>query len=206
MRRILLSSNLIPTILVIGCTYGLGSLHGQPKEPNRVSAERFDVVDAEGRVHGSFGLSEDKVPHLSLYDKQGETRLMLYFDENRSITHLIFGDENGKNRLNIFVSPTEGTGLGIRDKKDTDRLEISLNEDDIPGVWMRDRQERVRLAALGSTEGPAGIVVQDENMKSLIKIGEKSKSEPEINYRDPRSGLLRNILNRDDHERLLPHK
>jgi len=193
-------------LLLVVCTYGLTSLHGQQKDPKRISAETYDVVDADGRVHGSFGLSEDNVPHLSMYDKEGVTRVMLYFDENRSSAHLIFADEHGKRKLDVFHSPGEGSGLGIRDKKDTDRLEISLNEDDIPGVWMRDRQERVRLAAVGSTGGPSGIVVQDNKAQSLIAIGEKSESEPEIEVRDSRSGQLTNILNRDNQEKQPPQR
>lgn len=45
------------------------------QEPQVIRAERFEVVDQNGRVHGELGLRSDGVPILRLYDEDGNPQV-----------------------------------------------------------------------------------------------------------------------------------
>ncbi|HXG18061.1 MAG TPA: hypothetical protein VNN62_03165 [Methylomirabilota bacterium] len=45
------------------------------QEPQVIRAEKFEVVDKNGRVRGELGLRSDGVPVLRLYDEDGAPRV-----------------------------------------------------------------------------------------------------------------------------------
>ena len=47
------------------------------QEPQVIRAERFEVVDKNGKVRGELGLRSDGVPVLRLYDEDGAPRVGL---------------------------------------------------------------------------------------------------------------------------------
>lgn len=44
-------------------------------EPKVIRAEKFEIVDQNGRVHGEFGLRSDGTPVLRLYDEDGNPKV-----------------------------------------------------------------------------------------------------------------------------------
>jgi hypothetical protein len=46
-----------------------------PQETQVIQAERFEVVDKDGKVRGELGLRNDGVPVLRLYDEDGAPRV-----------------------------------------------------------------------------------------------------------------------------------
>jgi len=48
-----------------------------PQETKVIRAEKFEVVDKEGRGRGELGLRSDGVPVLRLYDEDGTPRVGL---------------------------------------------------------------------------------------------------------------------------------
>jgi hypothetical protein len=46
-----------------------------PQERQVIQAERFEVVDKDGKVRGELGLRNDGVPVLRLYDEDGALRV-----------------------------------------------------------------------------------------------------------------------------------
>jgi hypothetical protein len=46
-----------------------------PGEATVIRAEKFEVVDKNGRVRGELGLRSDGVPVLRLYDEDGNPRV-----------------------------------------------------------------------------------------------------------------------------------
>jgi hypothetical protein len=75
----------IAIALISGVSGGIGSslfLVGTPvlaertaQETKIIRAEKFEVVDKDGRVHGELGLRHDGVPVLRLYDEDGNPRV-----------------------------------------------------------------------------------------------------------------------------------
>jgi hypothetical protein len=45
------------------------------QEPKVIRAEKFEIVDKNGRVRGEFGLRSDGTPVLRLYDEDGIPRV-----------------------------------------------------------------------------------------------------------------------------------
>jgi hypothetical protein len=45
------------------------------RETTIIRAEKFEVVDKDGRVHGELGLRSDGTPVLRLYDEDGNPRV-----------------------------------------------------------------------------------------------------------------------------------
>jgi hypothetical protein len=48
-----------------------------PQETQVIRAERFEVVDEDGKIRGELGLRSDGVPILRLYDEDGAPRVGL---------------------------------------------------------------------------------------------------------------------------------
>src|SRR5262245_31109035 len=46
-----------------------------PRERQVIRAEKFEVVDKDGKVRGELGLRHDGVPILRLYDEDGSPRV-----------------------------------------------------------------------------------------------------------------------------------
>jgi hypothetical protein len=45
------------------------------QEPKVIKAEKFEIIDKNGRLRGEFGLRSDGTPILRLYDEDGNPRV-----------------------------------------------------------------------------------------------------------------------------------
>ena len=73
-----------------------------------VKAERFVLVDAQGRGCALMAVSADGAPALMLYDKKGTARIVLAVEGDRPC--LQFFDEKGKITLTVPAAPNRSWG------------------------------------------------------------------------------------------------
>ena len=90
---------------------------GQAKTaaPEVVRAQKFEVVDAGGRVRGELGMVEGG-PALILYDEKGGKRAYLWFSPATQ-PQLTFIDWKGLPRAWLLLSPDGRPDLALFDGK-----------------------------------------------------------------------------------------
>jgi hypothetical protein len=119
---------LVAAVCLVVTVAAVAYAAGQAKTatPKVVRAQKFEVVDAQGRVRATLGLLPDGSPSLELTDEQGKTRaqLSLYSDG----------------------SPY----LGLQDAKLKTRAELSLDSGGRPSLALSDEQGKTR-ATMGTT-------------------------------------------------------
>jgi len=83
-------------LAVIGALLLTAAATDQPVE---MKAERFVLVDGEGRECAIMGVSADGAPALTLYDSKGKARVVMEIAADQP--RLCFFDENGKATLTV---------------------------------------------------------------------------------------------------------
>ena len=124
--------------------------------PEVIRAQRFELVDAEGRVRAVLGESPGGAPALMLNDEKGQARAALGLDAN--CPRLELSDEQGEARASLFlVFPSAVPSLWLRDEKGKVRASLEV----APGGSRE-------LAALGPGLGfGAELVLRDEEGRRI---------------------------------------
>ncbi len=87
----------------------------KPSTPKLVRAQKFDLVDAQGRVRAVLSVNDKGSPELRLVDKEGRGRATLGLQDDGS-PGLALWDEGGMARTVLDVWVGGGYGLSLRDK------------------------------------------------------------------------------------------
>lgn len=93
---------------------------GQAKAsaPEVIRAQRFDLVDAEGRVRGRLSIASSSGPALLLYDENGTVRARLRLSLDGSPTLDLY-DTDGRGGVSAFPGTDGNPGVCLRDKEGT---------------------------------------------------------------------------------------
>lgn len=122
-----------------------------PEQAKVIQAERFEVVDKDGKVRAMFGFEDDREPRLALYDKDGTSSATL------APFFLVISDQNDK--TSAALSPL---GLGVGQGK-TRATWLGLFDGE-PDLTLYDKQGKTR-AGLGLADGEPHLGLFDENGK-----------------------------------------
>lgn len=160
-------------------------------------AQRLELVDAKGRVRGTFRSAADGHPALALLDEDGRARLVLALDQAGQPSIVLGGKEGGPPHVILSVNEQESgeSGLSLLDADCKHRAMfalgtdgnayLSLTSEDMnevirlsvgpggtePQFTIRDKQDRVRFGVrLGATEDPE-LVLYDENRMERAGLG-----------------------------------
>lgn len=158
-----------------------------------IRAEKFELVDSQGRIQADINRGADGTVGLGVYDKNGQPRSFLgvtgegiatlAFADDKGQPHikvgvapdtgialLAFSDASGKNLLQLVIKPDVYTGLVLSDKEGKKRAELAL-ESDQPMLAFLDKNEKPRVGWSLDGEGTSLINFWDENGMSRIGLG-----------------------------------
>jgi len=124
-----------------------------------VRAERFEVVDTQGRVRATLGMIFGS-PDLTLFDEKGEVRAMLTLDFDGSPA-LYMNDEKGEVRAEVAVHFDGMPRVWLFDEAGESRVELDLLGGG-PNLTLRDENGEPRALVGVDADGP-GLVLYDEN-------------------------------------------
>jgi hypothetical protein len=79
-----------------------------------IRAQRFELVDAEGRVRGALSLDEEGNPRVCLCDKEGQVRAGLRLDSD-GMPHLAALSASGSTTAELGFGTSWRAGLVLRD-------------------------------------------------------------------------------------------
>lgn len=133
------------------CLWGGGPKWGTPAEaagqaksgvPEVIRAQKFELVDEEGKVRAVLGLGRDGAPNLDLSDAKGLKRATLALLPDGSPV-LMLSDARGEERATL----TGGRSLTMRDETGGERATLKVRYDGSPSLVLRDGKREV-IAAL----------------------------------------------------------
>ena len=133
----------------IAAALGAASVHVVQEKTAR--AERFELVDAAGKVRAELGLTGKGQPSLTFYDREGRGRSTLLLAEAGGGV-LMFVDDKGAPRATI----TEA-GVVLRDDSSV-RARLAMDAEAGPGLFVHDAKGKVRAGV-----GPGTMVFLGES-------------------------------------------
>ena len=121
---------------------------GQAKmsAPEVIRAQRFEVVDAEGKVQAVLGLRRDGGATLDLSDAKGLKRATLTLLPDPGGPILVLSDARGEIRATLTVQQG-GPSLTMRDAKGEERATLEVRRDGSPNMALRDADCKVMWEA-----------------------------------------------------------
>ena len=142
---------------------------GQAKAtaPKVVRAQRFELVDAQGRPRAMLGLGPDGSPALELTDEKRQVRAALSLAPAGGQPTLVLYDDNRKGRAALALTADGQPMLGLRDEKGDGRAVLIVLPDGRPLLGLYDENGKSR-AALGATD------LRDTRTGTAVKRPESS--------------------------------
>ena len=119
-----------------------GTVQAQTGE-NVVRAERFELVDSEGRVRAGLGVFNG-MPGLLLYDANGTNRVELSVSDRG--TGLFLYDANETPRAKLLASD-DGSALGLFDTNGKHRAGLTVLAEIGPELYLWDANEHLLWSA-----------------------------------------------------------
>ncbi|UCH36462.1 MAG: hypothetical protein JSV65_08940 [Armatimonadota bacterium] len=124
-----------------------------------VRAERFELVDAKGKVRGLLTLVGDVGPKLLLFGNDDNARAMLRLTPNGN-PELCLYDKDGRGGVALMVGDDVNPRLTLRDKAGTLRAEFSGT-----ALELCDTKGRLRAALTLDRRGSPTMGMFDEARK-----------------------------------------
>ncbi|MBF6571335.1 MAG: hypothetical protein IVW54_20950 [Candidatus Binataceae bacterium] len=182
----------------------------KPDKVTEVAAERFMLVDKDGKTRGALGVLADGSPFLGFYGAGGQPRVAvgvsgegssfidLYDDAGRPRASLgVASDEawlslassSGKSVARVEV-PTRGSAqLTFRDEEKNARAQLVTAEDGCSMLLLSDQKGRLR-SVMGVLEGATPLAeLYDENGKSQVSLRIGRSNSPHLSSMMRREGI-----------------
>lgn len=80
--------------------------------PGVLRAQRIEIVDKQGRVRATLGVTDEDIPKLRMMDKNGETRAAMSLSEDGRPT-LTFSDKEAQKRIELNVTEEHRASLSL---------------------------------------------------------------------------------------------
>jgi hypothetical protein len=149
-----------------------------PRAGKTVEAERFVVVDADGKKRGVFGVDKafpswDKArPTLALYGKEDQPAFAVNTEGGSSG---LFFQEDGETRLGLAVTKGKFAGLVIYRNPTDRKSEIGLfySDDGKPALVFNDPNGRTRAGIILEKGDKPILSLQDENGKIIFSQAQR---------------------------------
>lgn len=142
-RRLALSGLVLLCVLM-----GLAGLGAAVPPSQSVEAELFVIKDRDGRVHGSFGITDPSgAPSLVLYDPEANANVVLNLGPDHEPGLWLYNKDRLRGALAVRG---DRSLLELFDKENHPRLVLGVYQDSKPGVELYDARQTLR-AAIGRT-------------------------------------------------------
>jgi hypothetical protein len=192
------------TVAVLAVVVGLVCVAATKPAQKVVRAQRFEVVDAKGKVWATLDVRMG-LPALRLLGSNGKPRaelapylggLCLFDNRGMARALLAVDDEDGSPVLNFFhkdgnwsaqLGELAGNlGLVVWRKPGKLGAVLGLNKDGIPGLYLTDDEAKARAMLEVHRDGTAGLALGDKDMKAgaLLSVGPDGKPRLEFDDKD----------------------
>ena len=114
---------------------------------NVVRAQKFELIDENGRLCASLGLTKDGSPSFVLQDASGTARVEVLLASD-GCPVVVIRDKNGKSRAALTASPAGNAGLVFLDKDEKEKASFGLDFDGTPKLDVRDNQGKAENVLL----------------------------------------------------------
>ena len=157
-----------------------------------LQAERFEIVEKNGKHRGWLGLTPHGNTSLGFYDQDGHIAVTLSVTPDRT-TGLTLVNKEGNRRAGLELSAGDAPTLELYDKDKKCRVKLAVAEDGEPQVWLYDAKEIPRVAVGVSSDGSATMGIADSNRKETISFNIEANGNPHLDLTD-QDGKTRAIL------------
>src|SRR6266850_5242692 len=139
--------------LLVACLGMLLVFRQQEKAPESITANSFRVVDKDGKLRGTFGMTEKGIG-LKLSDIEGNERAGLTISRDGSPTLRLFG----KDRRNMAV--------------------VNVGEDGMPTVSLFSKDKECFSSLFASSDGQSTLVMRSQ--AGSVNLGIKDDGSPAL--------------------------
>jgi len=144
-----------------------------------ITAEKFLLVDDEGKAHAELTMLDSKSPTLRFIGKGDETLVGLGALSDES-SYLAFFDKKGKLRVSLAVSSDGTPALSLYDEEGKKRTELLVSN-----LVFYDRDERVRVALGLWSYGRAGLSLFDKHRNfSRVALNSDPEGRSSLEFTD----------------------
>jgi hypothetical protein len=154
-------------LLALAAAFGLALFAAaeDPPKTKTVEAERFVVVDGDGKTVATLGMDRAR-PSLTLY-QGGKPRVLLYADKESSA--LAFDEDKGR-RLGLLAGPAKTAGLVLYPTPGEIKEQISLfyTDEGKPALFFNDARGKSRIGLSLRPDGKPALTLQDENGRAFF--------------------------------------
>ncbi|MCS6926253.1 MAG: hypothetical protein NZ578_10190 [Candidatus Binatia bacterium] len=162
---------LLGTILA-GFIGGIGAswvLHSAPtwaqktcELPAVIRAERFEVVDRDGKLRATLGTGSTGAPGPVLSDG------------------LVLIDNNGQPRANLGLAADGAPGLMMYDPGLRYRIALDVAPDGAPALALASKEGRTRAELVLPSEGGPGLILYDARLQPRVTLDVSSAGLPAL--------------------------
>ncbi len=138
-----------------------------PQVAEVIRAERFEVVDKDGKTRAALSMLEGK-PGLVLRDRNGRAGAELGLTDH-GWPRLFLTDKNRKVRVGLTLGNTGEPHLVLRDRNGKTRTELSLRDTGASVLELADKNGKLRAALSLRDTGAPRLLLNDKNGKPIWK-------------------------------------
>ncbi len=134
---------------------------GAAAAPKMITAQKFMLVDANGKTRGVFGLTSRGVAQVAVFDGSGALRAGLGVASNGGPSLGIFG-KDGKARAEVGINGAVSR-IVLSDSAGTAQASIGVAGDGQSGFALMDKQGNLRATMIVAPDGSPTLRLADQN-------------------------------------------
>lgn len=151
--------------------------------PKTVQAERFDLLDSDGKIRVQIGAATGGVPSVALYDAHGKPRAILAID-NSGTPALILTDDATKATAMLAMDSKGGTTLSVTDGAAAQRLRVNVDAAGLSGISLFGKGGKNGVVISAGETGAVGLTMLDRNLGFRAMYTLDVDGEPGIQLKD----------------------
>ncbi len=142
-----------------------------------VRAQRFELVDADGKVRGIFGIQADKTVGLTVQTADGKPLITLAAS-GTNIPAVTLTDAQGNKRAAMCIKDDGSVAISTNDAKGNVRTTLTVDKSDRPHVALQDPDGTVREDLNVDKAKDSALNFLDVAGKTRLSVGMDKDNEP----------------------------
>lgn len=130
--------------------------------PPVIRAERFEVVDRDGKLRATLGTGSTGAPGLVLSDG------------------LVLIDNNGQPRANLGLAADGAPGLMLYDPGLRYRIALDVAPDGAPALALASKEGRTRAELVVPSEGGPSLILYDTRLQPRVTLDVSTAGVPTL--------------------------
>jgi hypothetical protein len=145
-----------------------------PKDSKAVTAERFVVVDANGKERAQFGMHSGGEIALVIWNKDEHEVASLGIDK-AGLPRLSFSNPKGKTLVSVGLMDEQSPVIVLYDKDEVRRMALAVKENGVTTMQLMDQNKKPRLSITNDRAGNPEIAFLRESGKLGVRFSVEEK-------------------------------